>query len=94
MNTNLKKHLVHLILSLIKNKKHIMNKQLKKLYVCCENNEVIIFETNLTKFHKKIIDYKFKKFNKTYRQLDLIFKKHNILKFEDSEKKYTLQQLM
>lgn len=71
-----------------------MNQQLKQLYVCCLDNKVLIFETNLSNFHKALILNKLIGFSKTYRQIRTIFEKNVFFEFESSGKKYTIQKLI
>ena len=71
-----------------------MNQQLKQLYVCCVGNKVLIFETNLSKFHEALMLNKLIGFNKTYRQIRTIFEKNVFFEFECSGKKYTIQKLI
>lgn len=71
-----------------------MNQQLKQLYVCCVNNKVFIYETNLSKFHEEVMKNNEIGFNKTYRQLRGIFEKSNFFEFENFNQKYILQKLI
>lgn len=69
-----------------------MNKRITKLYSCCLNNEVILFETNLEAFCTilKNIEPKIK----AYRWFIKKFKEDNIIVVQIDGKEYTIQSLV
>jgi hypothetical protein len=69
-----------------------MNERITKLFVCCLNNQVIAFETNLLEFHKKMTEIEPSVYG--YRWLGKKFKESPTFEQSFSGKNYTFQQLV
>lgn len=69
-----------------------MNERITKLFSCCLENEVILFETNLSEFQKKF--EKIESESNSYRQFNYKFKQSKMFKQTINGKNYTFQQLV
>lgn len=69
-----------------------MNERITKLFSCCLENEVILFETNLSEFQKKF--EKIESESNSYRQFNYKFKQTSMFKQTINGKEYTFQQLV
>lgn len=69
-----------------------MNERITKLFSCCLENEVILFETNLSEFQKKFDNIEIGAIS--YRQFNYKFKQTKMFKQTINGKNYTFQQLV